>query len=249
MAAAGGGAAGEAPRAAQAVPQPEPGAVVRGGAAAPAEGPSPASLRVALSGVLPAALREALAGDTSGQSQDRRGPLRSALEDALRSLLPRALQEAHAANSVAAQEASHPSSASGALRCPVRLEPLLTELGRQVRASDSVAARTLFGSLRVADPKGEDYAALRVLLAVFFPQRSVEGVKFEATETGKGRKAVDAWAEAGHGQLPSLGLTLGLERVRLLNLVAMRVRRDPAFHRRKAASLLLDAASLKDYRS
>jgi hypothetical protein len=41
-----------------------------------------------------------------------------------------------AANSVSAQEpqeASPPSSASGALRCPVRLEPLLTELGRFYR--------------------------------------------------------------------------------------------------------------------
>ncbi len=167
--------------------------------------------------------------------------MQAAVETSLQAVLPGALQ------SVLAGSASA-SSSCGGLRCPDSLEPLRQLLGRAVTAGRQLQARGLLQQLGVQQPRDEDFAALGVVLAVFFPGQAVEGVDMSAQEFDRVRRAVVDWAARGSGQLPSLCLSLNMEPVALVNHVARRVYHMPAFHIRKASALLLDASSLIDYR-
>ena len=166
--------------------------------------------------------------------------MQAAVESSLQIVLPGALRAALAGSGSA-------SSSSNDLRCPNSLEPLKELLGMAVTAGRQLQARALLQQLGVQQPRGEDFAALRAVLAAFFAGQAVEGIDVSSHETPRVRRVVDEWAERGSGQLASLCVSLNMTPATLVNHVARRVYHVPQFHLRKASALLLDASSLVNY--
>ena len=164
---------------------------------------------------------------------------------ALQAALPAAL----AAACPPAPPAAAPSSSAGGgpPRCPPALEPLRELLATRFQDGLPVpCARALFTTLGVRVPAGADYAVLRVLLAAFHPGKAVHGVDMGlGDELPRVREAVDAWAERGPRQLPSLCVSCTMEPFTLLNHVSRRVYHSSAFRGRRSAALLEDALTLR----